>query len=256
VAAGRADAGSVYVQSATSGEVTAGRLTLHGVGHNVTWSTSNGATGVTPITLAHERLFVDNRSANGVLDIRDQRHGTRLAFRLSDMRYSADRDTVSYRAERLTAHAGAATAAAAAVPRRFGAASLLVSGVPDSSPGEGATQIAPQPLYSKRFTLGNDLGWATMKLGEAYGDNEGLPEIGSTMRPNESQYFEVQYKAFGTGIVFATYDILNQSGQWVGSVQVQMSYGCWGETSTTIVRSQNVSVQIGGRHDRPGVTWE
>ena len=65
VAGGRAEAGSVYVHSATSGKFAGGRLTLHGIGHDVTWVTSSGDTGVTPITLVQQRLFAHGGSATG-----------------------------------------------------------------------------------------------------------------------------------------------------------------------------------------------
>jgi hypothetical protein len=119
-----------------------------------------------------------------------------------------------------------------------------------------SSQIAPQPQYSKRFNLVNQLGYATMKLTSAWGDNEGLPEIGTTMRPLESQGFEVQYKFGGTGFVYATYDIINPWGEWMGNVTVRMSYGALGETSTTIWGSDRVSVTITNAGDGPAVTWK
>ena len=134
VAPTAADAGSMYVHSARSGEFAGGRLTLHGVGRNVTWITTGGRAGVAPITRAHKRLFSPKTPATGALHIAGQRGGEEFAVRLSDPRYSAARRTVSYRATRLTKRADAARAAAAA-PRRFGAASLSV--VPDPSLGSG-----------------------------------------------------------------------------------------------------------------------
>jgi hypothetical protein len=130
LAPARADAASMYVHSAGSGELAGGRLTLHGVGRNVTWSTTSGRAGVARITRAHERLFPPKKPATGTLHVAGQRGGQELAFRLSKPRYSAARRTVSYRARPLAKRSAAASAAAAA-PRRFGAASLSV--VPHSS---------------------------------------------------------------------------------------------------------------------------
>jgi hypothetical protein len=102
--------------------------------------------------------------------------------------------------------AGAATTGAqAATPAGHGRTQTRLGRIkpdrPDRSPA--AVQQADQPGQRPRGH--HD------ELVDAYGDNEGLPEIGSTMRGNESQGFEVQYKAGGTGIVYAEYDI---SGSW------------------------------------------
>jgi hypothetical protein len=144
----------------------------------------------------------------------------------------------------------AATGAQAATPGNH-----AQTGPARVASGQSA-QIAPQPQYSKRFNLGNQLGIFDMKLVAAWGDNEGLPEIGSTMRGNETQAFEVQYKAFGTGIVHAKYDIFDQWGKWHGDVTVMMSYGAFGDTSTKIVGADRVHVQIGTDwRGNPSVTW-
>lgn len=134
LAPGRADAGSMYVHSASSGELAGGRLTLHGVGRNVTWTTTGGRAGVARITRAHKRLFSPKTPATGTLHIAGQRGGQELAFRLSKPRYSGARRTVSYRARPLAKRSAAASVAAAA-PQRFGAASLSV--VPHASLGSG-----------------------------------------------------------------------------------------------------------------------
>jgi hypothetical protein len=134
LAPARADAGSMFVHSADSGKLAGGRLTLHGVGRNVTWTTTSGRVGVARITRAHKRLFLPKKPATGTLHIAGQRGGEELAFRLSKPRYSARRRTVSYRAKSLVKRTAEASAAAAA-PRRFGAASLSV--VPHSSLASG-----------------------------------------------------------------------------------------------------------------------
>jgi hypothetical protein len=83
LAPGRAEAGSMYVHSASSGELAGGRLTLHGVGRNVTWTTTGGRAGVARITRAHKRLFSPKTPATGTLHVAGQRGGEELAFRLS-----------------------------------------------------------------------------------------------------------------------------------------------------------------------------
>ena len=151
LAAGRADAGSVYVHSARSGEFAGGRLTLHGVGRTVTWVMSGAGTGVAPIGLVRKQLFSRKGSATAVLGISGPPRARKFALRLSGLRYSAARGTVSYRARRLTKRTGAARAGAA-VPRRFGAASLSV--VPGSSLG-GSGLGTPPPGASPVGSGGN-----------------------------------------------------------------------------------------------------
>jgi hypothetical protein len=128
----------MYMHSASSGELAGGRLTLHGVGHNVTWMLRNGRTGVDSISHVHGRLFAPKKPATALLHIAGHRGGEELAFRLSDPRYSAARRTVSYRAVALakeTRATSAPTRVAAAAPQRFGAASLSV--VPHASVATG-----------------------------------------------------------------------------------------------------------------------
>jgi hypothetical protein len=129
-----ADAASMYVHSAQSGKLAGGRLTLYGVGRNVTWTTSSGRAGVARITRAHKRLFSPKTPATGTLHIAGQRGGDELAFRLSKPRYKAARRTVAYRARPL-AKRRAARAAGFRRPRRFGPASLSV--VPHSAVASG-----------------------------------------------------------------------------------------------------------------------
>jgi hypothetical protein len=116
--------------SAERGKLAGGRLTLYGVGRNVTWTTTNGRAGVVRITRAHKRLFSPKTPATGTLHIAGQRGCEELAFRLSKPRYSAARRTVSYRAKSVAKGSSAARAAAAA-PRSLGSASLSV--VPHAS---------------------------------------------------------------------------------------------------------------------------
>jgi hypothetical protein len=132
-AAGRptasAHAATIFVHSAKSGELAGGRLTLRGVGPNVTWTTSDGRSGVVPMALAHRRMFAPRAPATGTLHVAGHRGGDEPTFRLSRPRYNASRRTVSYRARPLN-HKGLPRRAphTAGIPRarRFGAASLSV----------------------------------------------------------------------------------------------------------------------------------
>jgi hypothetical protein len=135
----QADAAATYLHSARSGTFAGGRLTLVGVGRNVRWSTTSGRTGVAPTRFAQQRVFLHGMQPTGVLHIAGRRGGEKFAFRLSGPRYSQARRTVSYRATRLTTR-DAATTVAAAVPRRFGPASLTVTPVLSSvGSGRGAS---------------------------------------------------------------------------------------------------------------------
>jgi hypothetical protein len=109
---------SMFVHTARSGEVEQGRLTLRGVGRQLTWVTNGGRTGAISVRRLHRRLFPP--AATGVLHVADRRG---LALRLSRPRYSASRKQVSYRVRPLNRRR-------ASIPRHFGAASLSILGDP------------------------------------------------------------------------------------------------------------------------------
>lgn len=112
---------SMFVHSAKSGEVERGRLTLRGVGRQLTWVTNGGRTGAVSVRRVHRRLFPQGTpAATGVLHAAGRRG---VALRLSRPRYSASRKQVSYRARPLNRRR-------ASIPRRFGAASLSILGAP------------------------------------------------------------------------------------------------------------------------------
>lgn len=128
LAPAQADAASMYVHSAESGELSGGRLILRGVGRDVTWTTSSGRAGVERVTRVHRRLILPKKPATGTLHIAGQRGGDELTFRLSQPRYHARSGSVSYRAEPISKRARAAAArASAAATRSFGSASLSVA---------------------------------------------------------------------------------------------------------------------------------
>ena len=211
LAAARAQAGSMYTHSARNGTFVGGRLTLHGVGRNVTWITTGGRSGVAPITLAQKRLFVRNTQARGVLHIAGQRGGQEFTFRLSGPRYSAARSTVSYRAAPLTKVAVAARAAAA-VPRRFGAASLSV--LPTSSRGRGRLGSAPLPALGSGDNGGNDCENAI------WNDTDSRTSQGNPIQLVSSQQWDTDdwLSPPRTNLIFFNdaADVISEGGTWRG----------------------------------------
>jgi hypothetical protein len=123
---------TVFVHSATSGELGGGRLTLRGVGGRVTWAHHSGRSGVLRTTRLHRMLFAPAKSAvTGALHVAGHRGGDEPIFRLSRPRYSAAHRTVSYRAKPLNSKPLPRRAArAAGAAGRFGAASLSMVGAP------------------------------------------------------------------------------------------------------------------------------
>lgn len=120
---------TVFVHSATGGEVRAGRLVLGGVGRRVSWVSSGGRSGVMSVARLHRRLFPKGTpAATGLLHVAGRRPRRAVALRLSRPRYSAARKWVSYRAVPL--NKGRRRGSVAPVPRRFGAASLSILGAP------------------------------------------------------------------------------------------------------------------------------
>jgi hypothetical protein len=130
---------TMFVHSAKSGELHGGRLTLRGVGRDVTWVSNGGKSGVVSVARLHRRLFSPGTPpAAGTLHIAGQRPGRELALKLSRPRYDASRHRVSYRVKRLNkrpASSRVARASQRAAPRRFGPASLSIIGAPPVLPG-------------------------------------------------------------------------------------------------------------------------
>jgi hypothetical protein len=166
---------TMFVHSARSGELAGGRLTLHGVGPNVTWTSTAGRSGVAPVARAHRRIFMLSAPATGTLHV-GHRGGDEPTFRLSRPRYNASRQTVSYRAKPLNnkpLRRRAARAGGRRGARRFGAASLSI--VPHSTVLNrvncyttfvNATRTALQVgSVTKALTDGWDSGWFPPKLG-------------------------------------------------------------------------------------------
>ena len=118
----------VFVHSAKSGELGGGRLTLRGVSGRVTWAHNSGRTGVMSVRRLHRMLFsAKTATATGTLHVAGHRGGDELTLRLSQPRYNAARQTVSYMIKRLgNGRLPGRAARDAGAARRFGAASLSV----------------------------------------------------------------------------------------------------------------------------------
>lgn len=136
----------MFVHSGKSGEVERGRLTLRGVGRQLTWVTNGGRTGAVSVARLHRRLFPKGTpAATGVLHVAGRRG---VALRLSRPRYSASRKQVSYRARPLNRRR-------ASIPRHFGAASLSILGDPAVQGGvNGGHNCSATLLNHTLYNLG------------------------------------------------------------------------------------------------------
>jgi hypothetical protein len=138
--------GTVYLHSATSGELGGGRLTLHGVSRRVTWAHHSGRSGVMAVKRMHRRLFsAKTPEATGTLHVAGHHGGDELTFKLSRPRYNRARHTVSYRAKPLNNKPLSRRAVrAAGAAGSFGAASLTIQAAPQPSLGvEQSTYPCP-----------------------------------------------------------------------------------------------------------------
>ena len=171
---------TVFVHSATSGELGGGRLTLHGVSRRVTWAHHSGRSGVMAVRRMHRRLFSGRkRAATGTLHVAGHHGGDELTVELSKPHYNATRHTVSYRIKRLgNGHLPSlgARAAGARQRRTFGAASLAIVGASQTaSLGAGDTYYECDP-----YGTGTELGcWGTV--------------AGSGLKPNQTLTGTVNY---------------------------------------------------------------
>jgi hypothetical protein len=134
-ASAQAPIDAMFVHSAKSGELGGGRLTLQGGGPRVTWAHRSGRSGVMPVRRMHRRVFSGAKpTATGTLHVAGHRGGQELTFRLSRPRYNAARGTVSYPVRRMKGRLPGRAAGAAGIARRFGAASLSITGPAPSGP--------------------------------------------------------------------------------------------------------------------------
>src|SRR4051794_22378875 len=122
--------GTVFVHSASSGKLSAGRLTLLGVGPRVTWTHESGRSGVMAVRGMHRMVFGPmTPEATATLHVDGHRGGDEPTFRLSQPRYNRARHLVSYGARPLTNKTvPGRVVRAAATARTFGPASLTIQG--------------------------------------------------------------------------------------------------------------------------------
>jgi hypothetical protein len=123
---------TVFVHSATSGELGGGRLILHGVGRRVSWAHDSGRSGVMAVKPMHRALFKPGSAAvTAILHVAGHRGGDEPTFELTKPLFNAARHTVSYRIKRLgdgRLPGRAARAAGQPSRRSFGVASLSMVG--------------------------------------------------------------------------------------------------------------------------------
>ena len=191
----------MFVHSAKSGELSGGRLTLHGIGPNVTWTTSAGRSGVVPVARAHRRMFIRKAPATGTLHVAGQRGGDEPTFMLSRPRYNASRQTVSYRAKPLNHK----PLPRRAVARRFGAASLSI--VPHSAAPD---RVNCYTTFRNGTSTGLQVESTTKIPADSWDRGWFPPVIGSFAQPNGGDAWEsyetgaqscgnsVTYKIVGT----------------------------------------------------------
>jgi hypothetical protein len=156
--ASSASAATGIKHSAKGGELRDGRLILRGVSGRAAYEIEGGRSGTVSVRRLHRRVFLPGRPATGTLDVASRR-GAKPRFKLTKPRYSAARDTVSYRAKPLANKPD--QAARARAPRRFGAASL---------------SLIPHQQVASGDNLGNDCSTTltnnTPFLFEASGENK------------------------------------------------------------------------------------
>jgi len=157
---------TVFTHSAKSGELKAGRLTLHGVRQHASWVVSGGRVGVVHVRRLHRRLFLPARPAAGTLYVAGHRGGDEPAFRLSRPRYNRARRTVSYRVRRLNDRGIPQRAARPAQSTaQFGAASLSI--VPDDEVASGDNGGNDCPIG-----LVNETGYGVQAASESNWDTD------------------------------------------------------------------------------------
>jgi hypothetical protein len=192
----------VFVQSAKSGKLGGGRLTLRGVGRRVTWAHHSGRSGVIAVKRLHRRLFsAKTLEATGTLHVAGHRGGDELTFKLSRPRYNRARRTVSYRAMPLNRKPLPSRAARAAAPARpFGPASLTIQGAPQPSV---AVQQTTYPCPSDSSTN----CWGTLSA-SGLPPGTGLSGFAPQVPGNTGQGVDIDAQADGNGNVNAQLNLL------------------------------------------------
>ena len=145
---------TLVTQSAKSGKLQGGRLTLRGVSGRVAYVLNTGRRGTLSVRRLHRRLFLPGLPATGTLHVAGYRGGDEPSFRLSKPRRNAARHTVSYKAKRLDHKplaSGTGRAAGISRPsRRFGAASLSIVPHPRLTGGDNGGNDCEAAVYVDR----------------------------------------------------------------------------------------------------------
>jgi hypothetical protein len=122
-------AATLFTHSAASGELRGDRLALHGVSRKVTWVSAGGESGALRVKRMHRLLF-ENAAPTATLHVAGHRGGDELTMTLSKPRHRPERQTVSYKVERLNDNGLPMRGTAAKRPREFGRASLSIVSTP------------------------------------------------------------------------------------------------------------------------------
>jgi hypothetical protein len=141
----------MFTQSATSGELKGGRLTLRGVSGRVTYVLNTGGRGTLSVRRLHRRQFLPGLPPTATLHVAGYHGGDEPSFRLSKPRRNAARHTVSYKVKRLDNKplpSAAARAAGFRPPRRFGAASLSIVPHPRLTGGDNGGNDCEAAIYN------------------------------------------------------------------------------------------------------------
>ena len=222
----------VFVHSAKSGELSGGRLTLHGVRARATWTHNSGRFGVMAVKRMHRLLFPRAKlAATGTLHVAGHRGGDELIFKLSKPRYNQARRTVSYKAKRLNNKplpSRVARAAGIASARKFSAASLTI--VPAAQGGSNAclTGVINQTTLTLTLSDPGHSAWLAPPPGSIPSPNPGgtswNAEFASDGTCSSSVAYELQLGSVPVKLTFKqTADKNDRSG---------FSYSCTSSVSS------------------------
>ena len=190
--------GTVFLHSATSGELNGGRLILHDVSRRVTWAHHSGRSGVMTVKRMHRRLFsAGSARATGTLHVAGHRGGDELAFKLSRARFDRARHTVSYRARPLN---DKPIPRAAGAVRSFGAASLTIQAAP---PPSLTVQQSTYPCPADSSTT----CWGTLS-GSGLPAGTEVTGFAPQIPGNTGQGFDIDARADGYGNIDAQLNLL------------------------------------------------
>lgn len=231
-------AAMVVSYSAKSGQFDGGRLLVRGVSGRARYLTDAGRTGRMSLTRLHQRVFLPGKPPTGMLHIAGRDDD--LAFKLSQPRYNAKGQTVSYAAKPLpgtqlsrgvTHHA----------PLQFADASLTV--LPDPALGSTSNDciMAVNNDTGDNLILQSSSNWST--------------DTWYTAPPGElniGEYVDMESEGgFLRGCGFqATYGVA-----FGPEVTIAVSWA-WGGGVSTTCTSTDTTQLVCQRHDTTVVGWD